>query len=155
MNRIEMVREVVDELLLDISDKSNRRCAYIHLYGVSQACVILATKRKENVELAAIAGMLHDIASYITMVSTEHAHQGAIMAKELLEQLNCFSKTEIEIICSAIYNHSDKSHTHSIFDEILKDADVLQHIFYNPLFEIKKSEKRRYDNLINELNLIE
>ena len=61
MDRIEKVREVVDVILLEMSDDQFRRHAYVHLYGVSQACALLAMKRNENVELATIAGMLHDI----------------------------------------------------------------------------------------------
>ena len=61
MNRIEKVREAVDAVLLNIADADERRCGYMHLYGVSQACVLIALKRGENAELAATAGMLHDI----------------------------------------------------------------------------------------------
>lgn len=68
MNRIEIVREKVDEILLNMKDAEERRCAYVHLYGVAQACALLAKKRKENMELAVIAGMLHDIYSYATRV---------------------------------------------------------------------------------------
>ena len=60
-SRIEKVRELVDEILLNMSDPAERRCAYLHLYGVAQACALLALKRGEDVELAVIAGMLHDI----------------------------------------------------------------------------------------------
>lgn len=67
MDRIEKVREIIDELLLTMTDYEERRCAYLHLYGVSQACALLSIKRKENVELAIIAGMLHDIYSYANM----------------------------------------------------------------------------------------
>lgn len=75
MDRIEKVREVVDEILLNMPDDKERRCAYLHLYGVSQACALLALKREENVELAVIAGMLHDIYSYANMDSQDHAHK--------------------------------------------------------------------------------
>ena len=40
------------------------------------------------------------------------------------------------------------------FDEILKDADVMQHIFYNPLFEIKDHELERFNNLKKEFGMI-
>ena len=40
MNRIEKVREVVDKILLHMTDNKERRCAYLHLYGVSQACFV-------------------------------------------------------------------------------------------------------------------
>lgn len=61
MNRIEKVREMVDTILLNMTDTSERRCGYLHLYGVSQACTMITLKRNENAELAAIAGLLHDI----------------------------------------------------------------------------------------------
>ena len=153
MNRIEKVRQIVDGIVLNMTDHEERRCAYLHLYGVAQACALLSIKRKENVELAVIAGMLHDIYSYATMDSQDHAHKGAVMARNILESLSIFSEEEKDIICSAIYNHSDKSNIHGPLDEILKDADVMQHVLYNPLFEIKPHEQKRYDFLKKELNL--
>lgn len=153
MDRIEKVRQIVDGIVLNMTDHEERRCAYLHLYGVAQACALLSIKRKENVELAVIAGMLHDIYSYATMDSQDHAHKGAVMARNILESLSIFSEEEKDIICSAIYNHSDKSNIHGPLDEILKDADVMQHVLYNPLFEIKPHEQKRYDFLKKELNL--
>lgn len=50
MNRIEKVREYVDNVLLNMTDTKERRCGYLHLYGVSQACTMIALKRNENVE---------------------------------------------------------------------------------------------------------
>lgn len=38
-------------------------------------------------------------------------------------------------------------------DEILKDADVLQHVWYNPLFEVKQAEQERYERLVSELGV--
>ena len=153
MNRIEKVREVVDEILLNMSDLEERRCAYLHLYGVSQACALLALKRKENVELATIAGMLHDIYSYTKMDSQDHAHKGAETAREILDSLEVFTEDEKNLIYTAIYNHSDKSLMHSWLDEILKDADVMQHVLYNPLFVIKEHEQKRFDSLKEEFGI--
>lgn len=153
MNRIETVRQQVDTILFGMSDAEERRCGYVHLYGVAQACALLAKKRGESVELAVIAGMLHDISSYANMDSTDHAHKGATMAREILESLKIFSEEEMETVCTAIYRHSDKELIHNALDEILKDADVLQHVLYNPLFEVKLSERERYEKLAAELGL--
>ncbi|MBQ7944780.1 MAG: HD domain-containing protein [Lachnospiraceae bacterium] len=155
MNRIERVREVVDDMILDIKDNEERRCAYVHLYGVSQACGLLAMKRGENVELAIIAGMLHDISTYATMSSEDHAHKGADMARDILKELNIFSKDEIEAVCTAIYHHSDKELEHGPLDEILKDADVMQHVLYNPLVEVKANEQERFCSLLEEMQIKE
>ena len=153
MNRIEKVREYVDDILIHMEDVEERRCAYVHLYGVSQACTMIAMKRNDNVELATIAGMLHDIYSYDTMDRIDHAHNGAVMAYDLLRKMDIFDENEIDIICSAIYNHSDKHITHSAFDEILKDADVFQHYLYNPLFDVAEHEKERLERLKKEFDL--
>lgn len=153
MNRIESVRQQVDGILLAMSDAEERRCGYVHLYGVAQLCALLARKRGENAELAVIAGTLHDIYAYAKMDSTDHAHKGAAMAREILESLKIFSEEEIETVCTVIYRHSDKESVHNGLDEILKDADVLQHVMYNPLFEVKESEQERYEKLMAELGM--
>ncbi len=153
MDRIEKVREVVDEILLNMTNDEERRCAYLHLYGVSQACALLALKRKENTELAIIAGMLHDIYSYAKMDSKDHAHKGAEMARSILDSLHLFEEHETNLICTAIYHHGDKSMIHTSFDEILKDADVMQHILYNPFFERGQQKQRRFYSLEDEFHL--
>ena len=154
MNRIELVREYVDRILLHIPDTTERRCGYMHLYGVSQDCALIALKRRENVELAAIAGMLHDIYSYSTLDSKDHARKGSVMAREILTSLQVFTNDEIDTVCSAIYNHSSKGSRHSSFDELLIDADVLQHCLYDPLAGAAEHEKQRYDNLKFELGIL-
>ena len=60
---------------------------------------------------------------------------------------------EIDVICSAIYHHSSKEITHAPFDEVLKDADVMQHCLYNPLFEVMKHEKERFGKMKEEFGL--
>ena len=152
MNRIEKIREAVDGILLNMEDAEERRCAYVHLYGVAQACAMLSMKRNEDVELAIIAGMLHDIYSYAKMDSRDHAHKGTVMAKDILEQAELFTEAEQEKICTAIYNHSDKSAVHDPLSEILKDADVMQHYLYNPQFEVKQHEAARLKSLRSEFD---
>ncbi len=153
MNRIEKVRVYVDNVISNISDTEEKRCGYLHLYGVAQACALIAMKRSENAELATIAGMLHDIYTYSTLDSTDHARKGSVMAREILTGLNLFSEEEIVKICSAIYNHSSKAVTHCDFDEVLIDADVMQHCLYNPLYEVKPHEKERFNSLKTEFGL--
>lgn len=154
MNRIEKVREVVDSIILSMPDDDERRCAYVHLYGVAQAAALIAEKRKENTELSIIAAMLHDIYSYEDPDSTDHAHKGAAMAKEILNGLNIFSCEEIELIYSAIYHHSDSNIINEPFDEILKDAEVMQLILYNPLYYTDDLKPGRLNNLKKEFGMI-
>jgi uncharacterized protein len=153
MNRLEEVRRAVDSILLKQTDIEERRCVYVHLYGVSSNCSLLALKRGADVELSAVAGMLHDIHSYKYGYSVDHAKLGSIEARRILGDINCFSREEIDIICGAIYNHSNKQLTGNTYEEILKDADVLQHHTYNTSFKVSENEKERLSNLFIELGI--
>ncbi len=132
MNRLEQLRHEIDQLLAKIPGTEQRRCAFVHLYGVSATGIILALKRGLDPELCAVAGMLHDIWNYQVGESHEHGQLGAREAKNILQQLGTFSTEEIEVICHAIARHSDKQSIDGEMDELLKDADVLQHYLYNP-----------------------
>lgn len=153
MNRIEVLRKYIDDILLNMTDVEERRCGYLHLYGVAQSCALIALKRGENAELATMAGMLHDIYSYSKMDTNEHAHKGAELSREILTSLEITNDNETNIICGAIYNHSSKGIVHCDFDEVLKDADVLQHCLYNPTFEIMPHEKERFEKLKEEFGI--
>jgi HD superfamily phosphodiesterase len=153
MNRIEILEKHIDNILLNMTDTNERRIGYIHLYGVAQFCALIAMKRGENVELATMAGMLHDIYSYAKMDTKDHAHKSAILAREILESLQLTKEDETKTICDAIYTHSDKGITHSGLSEVLIDADVFQHWLYNPTFKIKPQEKDRYSKLKFEFGL--
>ena len=61
MDRTERVRQIVDEILRGQPDDLERRCGFVHLYGVAQACALLALKRGLDAETGTIAGMLHDL----------------------------------------------------------------------------------------------
>lgn len=153
MNRMEKVREKVDDILLHMSDSQERRCAYVHLYGVAQACALLAARRGVEAELAVIAGMLHDLHTYAAMDARDHALKSAEMARTLLQELGSFREDEIKAVCTAIARHSDKQTVHGPLDEVLKDADVLQHMLYDPLQEGGDSQKSRRARLKEELGL--
>jgi len=153
-NRIEKLRVYIDKILLNMKDSEERRCAYLHLYGVSQACSMIALKRNQDVELATMAGMLHDLYSYKTTNTENHAEYGAVLARQILEELELTNDRETDLICSAIHNHSSKGAAHSTFDEVLIDADVLQHCLYNPIFPVMEHEKQRFQNLLNEFGIL-
>ena len=70
-----------------------------------------------------------------------------------MESLQIFNDDEKNLICSAIYNHSNKSGTHDWLDEILKDADVMQHVLYNPFLDVKPIEQPRFTALKAEFNM--
>ena len=151
MSRIKDLQKKVHKILKDNMDDNQKRAAAIaHLHGVSLAAVMIAKKRGEDSELAAMAGLLHDLYAYRTGTYDDHAHKGADYAGELLEDLGITNKEETEIICSAIRHHDSKAEIDSPMDEVLKDADVIHHSLGDPTKEVKEHEKVRYEKLCRE-----
>ena len=148
-NRLETLRNRINSLI----KHDDERMCISHMYGVARFCTLLAMKRNMNVELATTCGMLHDIYWMTGGSSDNHAAKGAEQAKILLNEMNLYSDDEIKIITTAISNHSDKCSVHNPYDELLKDADVMDHCFYNADFPIAEWEVSRYNNLLIELKL--
>jgi len=153
INRIEELRIFIDKTVSNVKNDELRRHGYVHLYGVSQFCAMIALKRNQDVELATMAGMLHDLYTYKMMDSKGHAKKGSLLAKEILDSLKLTTSVETEIICSAILKHSDKKSRHSDFTEVLVDADVLQHYLYNVSLPIIEKDSERLASLMDEFGL--
>jgi uncharacterized protein len=155
MDRLERVRRVVDDIIRQQADEQERQVGFVHLYGVSQACALLALKRGLDVQLCAVAGMLHDISTYKTGDPTDHGRRSAIEAERLLGGLGAFAEPEIAVICRAISRHSAKDEVDGPLGELLKDADVLQHYLYNPGFTFTPApkERSRLEAILGELGV--
>ncbi len=153
MSRLKELRAYVDKKINELEDEDKRISATAHLYGVSLAAQMLAKKRGLDPELAAMAGMLHDMHAYMSGSYEDHAHLGAELGRGILEKLELTTPEETEIICSAIYHHDDKALLDSPMDELLKDADVLDHCFKDASKPVKEKEQKRYDALCKELGL--
>ena len=151
MSRIKDLQKRVHKILKDNMDDNQKRAAAIaHLHGVSLAAVMIAKKRGENPELAAMAGLLHDLYAYKSGSYDDHAHKGADYAGEVLKDLGITSKEETDIVCSAIWHHDSKAEIDSPMDEVLKDADVIHHSLGDPTKAVKEHEKERYEKLCRE-----
>ena len=153
MSRLKELRTYVDKKLNKMDDEDKRISAVAHLYGVSLAAQVLAKKRGLDPELAAMAGMLHDMHAYKTGSYDDHAHLGADLARRILGKLELTDQKETDIICSAIYHHDDKAAIDSPMDELLKDADVFDHCFKDSSKPVKEKEQKRYEALCKELGL--
>jgi len=131
MNRLEQVRQIVDNSLHRLTHPQDRRAGFVHLYGVSLTATALAHSRQFDPGISAVAGMLHDFASYESGDAADHGPRSAKRAAAILRSLGTFAEEEIARVHSAITHHSSKEETHAGFEELLKDADVLQHYLYN------------------------
>ncbi|MBQ8951380.1 MAG: HD domain-containing protein [Eubacterium sp.] len=153
MGRLKELRKYVNKELNKMEDPDERISAVAHLYGVSLAATMLAKARGLNEELAAMAAMLHDLYAYKSGSYDDHAHKGAELAREILNELKITDECETIIICSAIYHHDDKLTVDGPMDELIKDADVIHHTMNDSSKDIKEKEQARYDSIIDELGL--
>ena len=154
MGRLKELRKYINSELEKMENTDDIISATNHLYGVSLAATILAKKRGMDPEIAAMAGMLHDLYAYKTGSYDDHAHKGADLAREILSELNLTSDEETDAICSAIYHHDDKYAIDAPMDELLKDADVIHHTLNDTSKAIKEKEQARYDRIGEELGLM-
>ena len=133
INRIEVISAVVSEMIATLPEE-RRQKAYIHLFGTAQTAGLIALRRDVNAELAQISGLLHDYRKYLTGVDEKHAEESGNITR-------------------AIANHSDKENVGLPLDEVLKDADVLQHVLQNTTLPIRDKYEKRFEKLKKEFSL--
>jgi len=100
-----------------------------------------------------MAGMLHDFHTYKSGSHHNHAVLGAVLARDVLDKLQITTTEETDMICTAIRNHSSKGSSFAPFDEMLIDADVMQHVLYNYSAPVMENEKERFAKLVKEFSL--
>lgn len=122
---------VVDEKLLALNNADIRRDAIVHLYGVSSYATLLAKRRGLDQEMAAIAGLLHDYYLFTTGIEDFHDQNGAEAVRPILRDMGIFSVEEQRTLLRAIFYHSDKCSVHGPYDELIKDAELLQGYVHN------------------------
>lgn len=153
MSRLKKLRNYVNAELDRINDADKRTGAINHLYGVSLAATMIAKKRGLDPELAAMAAMLHDLHAYRSGSYDDHAHKGAELAREILEDLALTDAEETDLICSAVCHHDDKLVVDAPMDEVLKDADVIHHCMNDLSKAVKDKEKSRFEALCREFGM--
>ena len=153
MSRLKELRKIVDAELNRMEDPDKRISATAHLYGVSLAATMIAKKRGLDPEIASMAAMLHDLHAYKSGSYDDHAHLGADLARQILTELALTDEAETEQICSAIYHHDDKLVVDSPMDEVLKDADVIDHCLKDSSKPVKEKEQARFEALCAEFGL--
>ena len=148
MNRYEVIKDEVYQILTTNCFASKRKNAFEHLFSVTAMIQYLAKIRHLDLELASIIGILHDLATYKFNSSFDHANRSAIIAKDLLEKSNLFTAKEIELIFIAIKNHSNKKQIDDNYSELIKDADILVQYLNEPEALLPLEKKQRVDKLI-------
>lgn len=150
MNRYLLIQDEALKLLEDQSYGFYKRRTLSHMFQVETLCVMLARIRHLNQELAAICGLLHDLSIGIDCNDFAHAQRSSAIAQQLMTESQQFSDEEITIVVQAIAHHSNKEQTDDDYSEIIKDSDVLSHLYNGEI--LKPAEEKRYQHLKEELS---
>jgi len=97
---------------------------YDHIREAVRYAKTLALKRKLDVDLAGTVAALQNIGRIVSGRDDGHAEAGYIPTKDLLRKLSCFSDKEVELVATAVRNHSRKEEIDAPLDELAKDADI-------------------------------
>lgn len=149
--RLESLRFIVQEMIMSINSEVQRQQACVHLYGVSNFASLLAKKRKLNNEIAAIIGLLHDYYFYKTGNKEFPGINSADTVRPILRGLNMFTKEELITILQAIFYREDRNRVHGPYEEVLKDAYVMQLSLQNPNCILTDQDAKRLQNVYREL----
>jgi uncharacterized protein len=97
---------------------------YEHMRECARVARVLAAHRRLDPELAACAATVQNIGRVLKGRSDSHAEAGYLPAKQLFTSLRCFTAKEVEILATAVRNHSRKERIDGPMDELTKDADI-------------------------------
>jgi len=121
----------------------------VHMASCARLGYLMAQARGADPELASCACAVHDYGRIITGKQKDHAEAGYLPGKEFLFRTGLFTDEEIEIISTAIRNHSKKSEIGTPIEEIVKDADVIDFYQYGFGFD-REEQKLRYERMLEK-----
>ncbi|NLD47489.1 MAG: HD domain-containing protein, partial [Clostridiaceae bacterium] len=126
-----------------------------HAYGTAYISAAIAQERGLNPELAFIIGLMHDAGRIAgNLEGEDHGKKGAELTETLLARTGKFSKEETDTIFLAIYNHSNKKDEGSGYEEVIKDADVVERILITKeTYKSSKKKRKRLKASLEQLGL--
>lgn len=152
MKRYEEARNYVYGEYQKIFNPVIHQAAFTHTSSVDNFITLLAISRDVDVELAKICALFHDFAKFAdNCPAKDHARLSSLHAHKYLVSTKTFSIADIDEICYAINQHSDKDRVDSPLAECLKDADVMARFVEDPLKEMSPSRKERMFAAVRDL----
>lgn len=127
-----MDKAEINKMVQQVEDRCGPfcTCGGLRIHGMSHLRRVailsgrLAVAVGEDVESAVVMGFLHDSARKNDGNDIEHAHDSAILARELLERF--YPSLDADRICEAIAGHADGKVTSDPLTACLWDADRLE-----------------------------
>lgn len=154
IKRLESVRVLIQEMPLTTENTSKQE-AWVHLFGVSNFASMLAMRRGQDLEIAAIAGLLHGFYFYKTGISDFHGLNSADAVRPILRSTQILTDEELSVILRSIFYQDDRHRVHGPYEEIVKDAILLQMYFHNTGNNLSKTDVHRLQNVFVELGIPE
>ena len=147
MNRLLYLETRLHQLILAQEGKLEERdetleWESIHMASSARCAWMLAMERGVDPELAACAAAVHDVGRILTGKQKGHAEAGYEPVKVFLRETEKFTEEEIEMIATAVKNHSLKTETGTPIEEIVKDADVIDCYQLGLPFDRPEKEQR-------------
>ena len=122
----------------------------VHISSCAKLGYLMAEKQGVDPIIAACACACHDYGRIITGKQQGHAEAGYEPIKVFLKGTGLFAEEEIQQIALAVKNHSNKSETGTLLEEIVKDADVLD--FHQYGYEMPRKEQQdRLERLLKTI----
>lgn len=149
MNRYEALKDIFYKNIEEKSHGMYKKEAYFHSLQVSAICQYLAYQNNLDSELAGIIGLFHDYSTYINQTSFDHANRSSELMKDILIKTQ-FQDDEINIIVTAIKNHSYKDKRDDEYSELIKDADVLTQYLQEPLTQFNQDYQIRLKKYLSK-----
>jgi uncharacterized protein len=148
MNRVAqlqcMLLDMMDMLDKDAPRDETLSWERLHMASSARIAWLLALERGTDPELCAAAAAVHDFGRIVTGSQERHAEAGYEPVQGFLRYSGLFSEEEIAIIAQAVKNHSRKTETGTVIEEIVKDADVIDCYQYGLPFD-RPEKKLRYE----------
>ncbi|MBT2764073.1 CHAP domain-containing protein [Paenibacillus sp. ISL-20] len=152
-SRVESIRILVNEMISSMDSTLKKQEASVRLYGVSSIASIIAMKRGIEPEIAAVAGLLHYFYHYKTGIIHYPGINSAEAVRPIIRDLGIFSKEEQLVILRAIFYQDQREQTHSLYDELIKDAIVLHKFLQNMDQTVPHLDIKRLLNLLDEFSI--
>lgn len=153
MNRYYIIKDEVYAILNNECFGNNRKDGLEHLFNVANMAIFLAKIENIDLELAAITGILHDIAAYKYNSHFDHANRSSMLAKAILTSSKLFTDEETILIVNAVKNHSFKDKIDDPYSELIKNADLLVQHLNEPNAVFSKDKQLRLNNIFKSLQM--
>lgn len=153
--RLDYIRSLVYENLYKTESNLKRQKDWAELCGISNFASMLAIRRGKDSEIAAIAGLLHNYYFYKTGIKTFLGHNSADAVRPILRSSQRFTDEEMSFILRSIFYQDDRLRSHGVYEDILKDAIVLQMYLQYKDNHVSDSDIHRLQNIFKELGMPE